>query len=122
MGARINYVFKQGEHATGEPSSSVVLYSHWGETDWMQDMAGALEHARPRWSDSEYCTRMIISYLMSDFIESELGFGIYAVSDPFADLGEFTVVIDLVKQTIHIPHEVSWDSFINAILSLQEIQ
>ena len=122
MGARINYVFKQGEHATGEPSSSVVFYSHWGETDWMQDIAGALEHARPRWSDSAYCTRMIISYLMQDAISEETGFGIYAVSDPFADLGEFTVVIDLVKQTIHIPHEVSWDSFTNAIHSLQEIQ
>ena len=88
----------------------------------MQDIAGALEHARPRWHDSSYCTRMIISYLMQDAGLEETGFGIYAVSDPFADLGEFTVVIDLVKQTIHIPHEVTWDSFTNAILSLQEIQ
>lgn len=125
MGARINYVFKQDEYAIGEPSSSVVsvvLYSHGGETNWMQDIAGALEHARPRWHDSSYCTRMIISYLTQSKILAETGFGIYAVSDPFADLGEFTVVIDLDKQTIHIPHEVSWDSFINAILSLQEIQ
>jgi len=122
MGARINYVFKQDEYAIGEPSSSVVLYSHWGETDWMQDIAGALVHAKPRWSDSSYCTRMIISYLTQDAVSEETGFGIYAVSDPFADLGDFTVVIDLVKQTIHIPHEVSWDSFTNAIHSLQGIQ
>lgn len=118
MGARINYVFKEGEYAIGEPSSSVVLYSHWGETGWMSDIAGALAHAKPRWGDSAYCTRMIISYLISDSLMEETGFGIYATSDPFADLGEFTVVIDLVKQTIHIPHEVKWDSFIDAIQSL----
>ena len=118
MGARINYVFKDQETAIGEPSSSVVLYSHWGESGWMQDIAGALAHAKPRWEDSAYCTRMIISYLISDSLMEETGFGIYATSDPFADLGEFTVVIDLVKQTIHIPHEVKWDSFIDAIQSL----
>ena len=118
MGARINYVFKQGEYAIGEPSPSVVLYSHWGETGWMSDISGALVHASNRWHDSAYCTRMIISYLTQSEILAETGFGIYAVSDPFADLGEFTVVIDLVKQTIHIPHEVKWDSFIDAIQSL----
>jgi len=118
MGARINYVFKDCETAIGEPSSSVVLYSHWGESGWMSDIAGALAHAKPRWGDSAYCTRMIISYLISDSIMDETGFGIYATSDPFSDLGDFTVVIDVVKQTIHIPHEVKWDSFIDAIQSL----
>jgi len=118
MGARINYVFKEGDHAIGEPSSSVVLYSHWGEIEWMSDIAGALAHAKPRWSDSAYCTRMIISYLIADSIMDETGFGIYSITGNNYDLGEFTVVIDLVKQTIHIPHEVSWDSFINAIQSL----
>ncbi len=61
MGARINYVFKDSE--TGP---MVVLYSHWGETEWQRDLAQALQHAKPRWDDSSYGTRMIISYLMAD--------------------------------------------------------
>ena len=84
----------------------------------MSDIAGALAHAKPRWRDSAYCTRMIISYLISDSLMEETGFGIYSISGSNYDLGEFTVVIDLVKQTIHIPHEVKWDSFIDAIQSL----
>jgi len=35
MGARINYVFKD---SLTKPS--VVLYSHWGETEWQRDSNG----------------------------------------------------------------------------------
>ncbi|NDB85441.1 MAG: hypothetical protein EB127_22470 [Alphaproteobacteria bacterium] len=118
MGARINYVFKDKETAIGEPSSSVVLYSHWGETGWMSDIAGALAHAKPRWGDHAYCTRMIISYLIADSIMDERGFGIYSITGDNYEFLDTTVVIDLVKQTIHIPHEVKWESFIDAINSL----
>jgi len=52
MGARINFVFKDAEAAVGEPTSSVVLYSHWGQDGWEVDIAKALEHAKPRWNDS----------------------------------------------------------------------
>jgi hypothetical protein len=49
MGARINYVFKDED-----PHPSVVLYSHWGETEWQRDLAMALQHSKPRWADIAY--------------------------------------------------------------------
>jgi hypothetical protein len=88
MGARIHYVFKDVEAAVGEPASHVVLYSHWGETEWQRDIAMALLHAKPRWSDASYFTRMIISYLIQDSVFSDTGFGIYAINDINEDLGD----------------------------------
>ena len=109
MGARINFVFKE---TTDGPS--VVLYSHWGQTDWEHDIAGALEHARPRWSDSSYGVRMMISYLIKDSIMDETGFGIYPVSGDNYDLGEQTVIIDFTNQTVTDNVPVNWDKFIAA--------
>jgi hypothetical protein len=95
MGARINYVFKD------DTDTSVVLYSHWGQTDWEHDIAGALEHAKPRWTDSSYATRMMISYLIQDSVLDETGFGIYSINNVGSfDLYEETVVIDMVNHTV----------------------
>lgn len=112
MGARINFVFKDGT------DSSVVLYSHWGQDSWETDIAAALVHAKPRWFDSTYGTRMMISYLISDSILDETGFGIYAVSGDNFDLGEQTVVIDFVNKTVTDNVPVDWDAFINAYASV----
>ena len=109
MGARINFVFKDSE---GGPS--VVLYSHWGQDSWQTDIAAALEHARPRWDDSSYGTRMMISYLIQDEILGELGYGIYAVNGDNYDLGEQTVIIDFNSKTVIDNVPVKWDAFINA--------
>jgi hypothetical protein len=111
MGARINFVFKDGT------DSSVVLYSHWGQDGWEVDIAKALEHAKPRWSDSSYGTRMIISYLMQHNILDETGFGIYSINNVGSmDLGEQTVVIDFVNKTVTDSVPVKWDNFIQAYL------
>lgn len=108
MGARINYVFTDGtDHA-------VALYSHWGQTGWQTDVANALEHARPRWNDSSYGTRMMISYFIQDSLHAETGFGIYAIAAGNYDLGEQTVVIDFVNKTVTDDVSVDWDAFINA--------
>lgn len=111
MGARINYVFKDDE-GTG----SVVLYSHWGETEWQRDLAMALEHSKPRWKDYSYFTRMMISYLMQDDILGETGFGIYAIYGNNFDLGDTTVVIDMFKDTVIDPqgNVIDWTDFVNA--------
>jgi hypothetical protein len=114
MGARINFVFKDVED-----EAHVVLYSHWGETEWQRDLSMALDHAKPRWSDYAYCTRMVISYLMQDSILEETGFGIYAITGTNFDLGETTVVIDIAKETINqvgSDTKVNWDSFVQAYL------
>ena len=109
MGARINFVFKDSESGP-----SVVLYSHWGQDSWQPDIAAALTHARPRWSDSSYGTRMMISYLIQDSVLQEHGFGIHAVSGDNFDLGEQTVVIDFTNNTVTDIHPVEFNAFINA--------
>ena len=112
MGARINYIFKD---SLTHPS--VVLYSHWGETEWQRDLAMALEHSRPRWIDSSYATRMMISYLIQDSVLEETGFGIYAVNGPNYELGDTTVVVDFVNKTIYevgSDVHVRWNAFIEA--------
>lgn len=108
MGARINYVFKDGR------DSSVVLYSHWGQDSWETDIAGALQHAKPRWGDSEYGTRMMISYLIKDSLMDETGFGIYSVSGDDHDFGDQVVVIDFTDKTVTDNVSVNWDNFIKA--------
>jgi hypothetical protein len=109
MGARINFVFKD------VTDTSVVLYSHWGQTDWQTDIAGALEHSKPRWGDSSYATRMMISYLMQDSVLEETGFGIYSINNVGSmDLGEQTVVIDFNDKTVTDDVPVPWDRFISA--------
>lgn len=109
MGARINFVFKDGT------DTSVVLYSHWGQTEWQTDLANALQHAKPRWSDASYGTRMMISYFLQDDILSETGFGLYSISNVGSfDLGEQTVVIDFVNKTVTDNVSVPWDKFVAA--------
>ena len=111
MGARIHYVFKDVED-----EASVVLYSHWGETEWQRDLAMALQHSKPRWSDYAYFNRMMISYLMQDSILDETGFGIYSITGSNFDLGDTTVVIDIAKETIidYNGNVIAWIDFINA--------
>lgn len=104
MGARINFIFKDSEPAVGEPAAWVVLYSHWGETTWQYDIANAINHAAARIgiNDHSYSTRMMISYLMSDSILDEHGYGIYAITNSGSmDLYHETVVIDLVNKTVN---------------------
>lgn len=110
MGARINFVFKDSEQGP-----MVVLYSHWGQTEWERDLAMALQHSKPRWGDSSYGTRMIISYLMQDSVLEETGFGIYAISnDGSLDLGEQTVLVDFTTHTVTDNVSVDFDKFVAA--------
>ena len=109
MGARINFVFKDSEQGP-----MVVLYSHWGETEWERDLAMALQHAKPRLGDSSYGTRMIISYLMQDSVLEETGFGIFAITNDGLDLGDPTVLIDFTTNTVTDRVSVPFDKFVAA--------
>lgn len=94
MGDRINFVFK-----SDEDNSAVVLYSHWGRTDWKDDLLDAICHATPRISlqDTPYSIRMAISYLLNcgGQVMTETNFGIYSIPD-YTDyyFGDDYVVVD----------------------------
>ena len=95
MGARINFVFDDGTE------SLAVLYSHWGESNWQDDLAGAIFHAQIRKGDHSYFTRMVISHLIKDDLMRETGFGIYAIGRDHVGKGwDKTVVLDLLNNTV----------------------
>jgi len=109
MGARINVVFKDIEQGP-----MVVLYSHWGQDSWETDIAAALDHSRPRWFDSSYGTRMMISHLIQHSVLEETGFGIHAIDNDGYDLGEQTVLIDFTTKTVTDNVSVDFDKFVDA--------
>jgi hypothetical protein len=95
MGARINFVFDDGTEAL------TVLYSHYGEYTWQDDLAGALDHAQLRKGDYSYFTRMVISHLIQDAILAPTGFGIYAIKrDEISQMWDKVVVLDLVNNLV----------------------
>jgi hypothetical protein len=72
-------------------------------------LIGALEHAKPRQGDTQYFTRMMISYLMKDDILAETGFGIYSIPRSEIVLGMYDqmVVLDLVNNKIKLDNGMS---------------
>jgi hypothetical protein len=95
MGDRIVFSIRQDE------SLSLNLYSHWGGYGRFIDLAKALEVAKPRWTDATYAARIIVSQLIGDQWDSELGFGLWA-STEHGDYGgdHPDIVIDLVNKTV----------------------
>lgn len=95
MGDRIVYSIKQ------DKDLSVNLYSHWGGYDRFTSLANALRAAEPRWNDSSYCTRIIVSQLIGDQWNQELGFGLWASNEHGMYGGDHPdIVIDLVNKTV----------------------
>ena len=94
MGARCTFIFKQSE------DQAVALYSHWGEDSMHLDLARALAHAAVRKGDTEYYTRMAVSYLLKDSILDETGFGLYACNPNDLGWADHPILIDLTNNTI----------------------
>ena len=69
MGARTNFELQDAK-------GSVWLYSHSGGDDKSMDFAKALEHARPRWGDTPYAIRMVVSHLIKDRLLDDTGYGL----------------------------------------------
>jgi hypothetical protein len=104
MGARVNFVFNDGT------DHSVVLYSHWGADSWAYDIANAINHSAKRiaMDDTSYATRMMISYLISESVLEETGYGIYAAGPEQIYFDE-AVMIDMVNKTVN---DVDFSEFI----------
>jgi hypothetical protein len=72
---------------------TLFLYSHWGGSTIQQDVAAALLHAYPRWTDPAYATRMATSYIFGpDAHKTETGFGLDVGRFPVPDYDDITVV------------------------------
>lgn len=102
MGDRVNIVLKDGDDR-----AAVVIYLHWGYTDRYPILAQAIAHAQPRWGDSSYCARMIISSIIKDDgINNETGIGIFSATMDEITSGNFYtpdyVVVDLANNTVNV--------------------
>jgi hypothetical protein len=69
MGSRTNFQLKDFH-------GSIWLYSHSGGDSKQQDLANALIAAEPRWTDTSYGMRIVISRLIGEMWDYETGFGI----------------------------------------------
>jgi hypothetical protein len=99
---------------------NIVLYSHWGETSWREDLAIAIDKAKPRIAsgDIPYATRIIIDQLTKDGRDSETGYGILLATDEEIRDGffDFPVHIDMTTQMVNDDgHWHSFESFIEYI-------
>lgn len=110
MGDRIVYTMKQAD------GYAINLYSHWGGYERFKDLANALEKARPRWSDENYCARIIVSQLIADSWDHETGWGLWASNEEGGGImGDHQdIIIDLVDKTVSDETGIhSFDSFVN---------
>lgn len=108
MGDRIIYTIRQDKNL------SINLYSHWGGYDRFVTLAKALKSAEPRWGDTSYAARIIVSQLIGTDWASETGFGLWA-SDEGGNYGgdHPDIVINLVNKTVEDETGThSFDSFI----------
>jgi hypothetical protein len=110
MGDRIVFTLKQHD------GLSLNLYSHWGGNERFTDLAIALYKARPRWTDENYCSRIIISNLIGTMWDSETGFGLWAGNSEGGFYGgdHPDITIDLTRMTVNDETgEHSWVDFCN---------
>ena len=105
MGARVNFVFK-----TDAEMPNLVLYSHWGETTWREDLAAAIRKAEPRlgMGDTAYALRIIIDQLTKEGRDSETGFGLYLAKQDELFYDE-VVEVNMIEQSVN--DSGNWHSF-----------
>jgi len=115
MGDRIVYTIKQ------DSKLSLNLYSHWGGYDRFITLASALRAAEPRWNDTSYAARIIMSQLIGDQWAEETGFGLWASNEEGMYGGDHPdIIVDLVNKTvIDETGTHTFESFINYHTSLK---
>ena len=97
MGDRANFGFKDSKDNT------VFLYGHWAGHNMLQNLADAVQAARPRWTDESYATRICISQLIGNDWSHETGWGITV--NQLADNEHKVPVIDWSEQTFTLMEE-----------------
>lgn len=113
MGDRANFGFKQSNGET------IVLYGHWAGHQMLQNLANAVEQARPRWTDESYATRIATSQLINEEWTSETGWGLSV--NRILDNEHKIPVIDWENKTFSLHEEAPWsESDSNKVRGMQD--
>ena len=115
MGARTNFIFKQGDNY-------ITLYSHWGGETKLIDLAYAIEKSRPRWTDNGYSTRIMISQLIGSDWDNETGYGLYADALGGEESYDETIIDVDNQKVIHNGIEHDYNSFISYHLDKVKVE
>jgi len=97
MGDRANFGFRDSKE------NIVFLYGHWAGHRMLENLANAVEQARPRWSDESYATRICVSQLVGEEWASETGWGISV--NQLADNEHKVPIIDWKNKTFTLMEE-----------------
>ena len=122
MGNRVNYVFLPDESNSNE--AVTVLYIHSARNNGADDLALALDKARPRWSDPYYGKRIIISQLIGeDLWDSEIGAGLFSIKEYDPKIGQWNdnqdILIRFDKEEVCL--EGNWHPFNSFIEYYNEV-
>jgi hypothetical protein len=112
MGDRANFGFRDRKE------DIIFLYGHWAGHRMLENLADAVEKARPRWNDETYATRIAISQLVNEEWTSETGWGLSV--NALADNEHKVPIIDWANKTFTLMEEdlqtvvfsTSLDSFV----------
>lgn len=111
MGARTNFELKDSK-------GSVWLYSHWGGDTKAQDFADALAEAMPRWSDTTYAMRIVVSQLIGKDWDSETGYGLSSYES--GEEGYESLSIEFHNKIVKYDGVIySYNEFLNAYGSVE---
>ena len=97
MGDRANFGFRDSKE------NIVFLYGHWAGHRMLENLANAVEQARPRWTDESYATRICVSQLVNEEWSSETGWGIYV--NQLGDNEHKVPIIDWKNKTFTLMEE-----------------
>jgi hypothetical protein len=97
MGDRANFGFRDSK------DNVVFLYGHWAGHNMLQNLADAVQIARPRWTDESYATRICISQMIGEDWAQETGWGISV--NQLGDNEHKVPIIDWRKQTFTLMEE-----------------
>ena len=111
MGDRRNVIVKHDAQDYG-----IALYTHWGGSDLLRDIAIALELGKSRWDDPGYFTRFLLG-TMTNGQHGLTGFGIYPLQDgqsPTESTPGYDPIVDLDNQNVTVNGEtLSFSEFLS---------
>lgn len=95
--------------------ATIYLYQHYSGSEQITLFAHALDKARPRWSDASYATRIMISQLVGEYWNDELGFGLYVGGKSHGADYHYILIADFEKQAVLVAENDNAENVLEAI-------